>query len=82
MSQFGLSSSNSHWGYGGAGAYPAYLPSCAAPATQFNTPTLGFAGSVPEQTPTQDFTNNTGMYILYFQLKFNYNLACMIALST
>ncbi|CAG9564624.1 unnamed protein product [Danaus chrysippus] len=59
MSQFGLSSSNSHWGYGGAGAYPAYLPSCAAPATQFNTPTLGFAGSVPEQTPTQDFTNNT-----------------------
>ncbi|CAH2093041.1 unnamed protein product [Euphydryas editha] len=60
MSQFGLSSSNSHWGYGGAGAYPAYLPSCAAPAaTQFNPPALGFAGTVPDQTPTQDFTNNT-----------------------
>lgn len=62
MSQFGLSSSNSHWGYGGAGAYPAYLPSCAAPtATQFNPPALGFAGTVPDQAPTQDFTaNNTG----------------------
>lgn len=62
MSQFGLSSSNSHWGYGGAGAYPAYLPSCAAPAaSQFNPPALGFAGTVPDQTPTQDFTaNNTG----------------------
>ncbi|XP_038222633.1 runt-related transcription factor 1-like [Zerene cesonia] len=60
MSQFGLSSSNSHWGYGGAGAYPAYLPSCAAPAaTQFNPPALGFAGTVPDQTATQDFTNNT-----------------------
>ncbi|VVC93993.1 unnamed protein product [Leptidea sinapis] len=60
MSQFGLSSSNSHWGYGGASAYPAYLPSCAAPATpQFNPPALGFAGTVPDQTATQDFTNNT-----------------------
>lgn len=62
MSQFGLSSSNSHWGYGGAGAYPAYLPSCAAPAaTQFNPPALGFGTTVSEQAPTQDFTaNNTG----------------------
>ncbi|XP_047992813.1 uncharacterized protein LOC125231409 isoform X2 [Leguminivora glycinivorella] len=61
MSQFGLSSSNSHWGYGGASAYPAYLSSCAAPtAPQFNPPALGFGGSVPDQTPSQDFgTNNT-----------------------
>lgn len=66
MSQFGLSSSNSHWGYGSAGAYPAYLPSCAAPAaSQFNPPTLGFAGTVPDQTPTQDFSaNNTGKHFL------------------
>lgn len=69
MSQFGLSSSNSHWGYGGAGAYPAYLPSCAAPAaTQFNPPALGFAGTVPDQTPTQDFTNNTGKNLLHHVL--------------
>ncbi|KAI8439574.1 hypothetical protein MSG28_013302, partial [Choristoneura fumiferana] len=42
-------------------AYPAYLSSCAAPAApQFNPPALGFAGSVPDQTPAQDFgTNNT-----------------------
>ncbi|KAJ0174572.1 hypothetical protein K1T71_009680 [Dendrolimus kikuchii] len=61
MSQFGLSSSNSHWGYGSAGAYPAYLPSCAAPAaSQFNPPSLGFASTVPDQTPSQEFSaNNT-----------------------
>lgn len=73
MSQFGLSSSNSHWGYGGAGAYPAYLPSCAAPAaTQFNPPALGFAGTVPDQTPTQDFTNNTGKRFIAASVIFTY----------
>ncbi|GBP50469.1 hypothetical protein EVAR_96706_1 [Eumeta japonica] len=60
MSQFGLSSSNSHWGYGGAG-YTPYLPSCAAPAAQFNGPALGFAGAVAEQpSAAQDYGNNTG----------------------
>lgn len=60
MPQFGLSSTNSHWGYGAAGAYSPYfttssLGSCSAPtASQFNTPALGFSGSVPEQTPIQD----------------------------
>lgn len=60
MPQFGLSSTNSHWGYSAAGAYSPYfttssLGSCSAPtATQFNTPALGFSGSVPEQTPIQD----------------------------
>lgn len=69
MSQFGLSSSNSHWGYGGAGAYPAYLPSCAAPAaSQFNPPSLGFASTVPDQTPSQEFsTNNTGKTITFYE---------------
>lgn len=64
MTQFGLSSSNTHWGYGGAAAYPPYLSSCAAPATaQFNPPALGFAGTVPEQTAAQEFGgNNTGNY--------------------
>ncbi|KAG7312138.1 hypothetical protein JYU34_001600 [Plutella xylostella] len=57
MSQFGLSSSNSHWGYGSTAGYPAYLPSCAAPAAQFNPPALGFSGA--EQPAQQDFTNNT-----------------------
>lgn len=62
MGQFGLSSGNTHWGYGSAGAYPAYLPSCAAPAaSQFNPPALGFTGTMPDQTPSQDFTaNNAG----------------------
>lgn len=75
MSQFGLSSSNSHWGYGGAAAYPAYLPSCAAPAaSQFNPPALGFAGTVPEQTPTQDFTaNNTGEFYRYLSINVSPN---------
>lgn len=60
MSQFGLSSSNSHWGYGAAGAYSPYLTpsslgSCAAPSTpQFNAPALGFSGSAPDQTTGQD----------------------------
>lgn len=60
MPQFGLSTSNSHWGYGAAGAYSTYLApgslgSCAAPtAPQFNTPALGFSGSAPDQSTTQD----------------------------
>ncbi|GJQ73600.1 hypothetical protein Trydic_g13944 [Trypoxylus dichotomus] len=60
MAQFGLTSTNSHWGYGAAGAYspyftPSSLGSCAAPtASQFNTPALGFSGSTPDQTSSQD----------------------------
>lgn len=60
MPQFGLTSTNSHWGYSAAGAYspyftPSSLGSCAAPtATQFNTPALGFSGSTPDQTSAQD----------------------------
>ncbi|XP_045477114.1 runt-related transcription factor 1 isoform X2 [Harmonia axyridis] len=60
MTQFGLTSTNSHWGYGAAGAYspyftPSTLGSCAAPtASQFNTPALGFSGTTPEQSSTQD----------------------------
>lgn len=60
MPQFGLSSTNSHWGYGAAGAYspyftPSTLGSCAAPtSTQFNTPALGFSGATPDQSSTQD----------------------------
>ncbi|XP_049817524.1 runt-related transcription factor 2 isoform X2 [Aethina tumida] len=65
MPQFGLSSTNSHWGYGAAGAYspyftPSTLGSCAAPAAQFNTPALGFSGSAPDQSTTQDaFTTSS-----------------------
>ncbi|XP_008196927.2 runt-related transcription factor 2 isoform X1 [Tribolium castaneum] len=65
MPQFGLSSTNSHWGYGAAGAYspyftPSTLGSCAAPtASQFNTPALGFSGSTPDQTSTQDAFGST-----------------------
>lgn len=60
MPQFGLTSTNSHWGYGAAGAYspyftPSSLGSCAAPtASQFNTPALGFSGTTPDQTSSQD----------------------------
>lgn len=60
MPQFGLSSTNSHWGYSAAGAYspyftPSSLSSCGAPtASQFNTPALGFSGSTPDQTSAQD----------------------------
>lgn len=60
MTQFGLTSTNSHWGYSAAGAYspyftPSTLGSCAAPtASQFNTPALGFSGTTPEQSSTQD----------------------------
>ncbi|CAH0564880.1 unnamed protein product [Brassicogethes aeneus] len=58
MSQFSLSTTNSHWGYS-TGAYspyftPSTLSSCGAPATQFNTPALGFSGSAPDQSSTQD----------------------------
>ncbi|XP_017774111.1 PREDICTED: runt-related transcription factor 3 isoform X2 [Nicrophorus vespilloides] len=60
MPQFGLTSTNSHWGYGAAGAYspyftPSSLGSCPAPtASQFNTPALGFSGTTPDQSSTQD----------------------------
>ncbi|KAJ8976050.1 hypothetical protein NQ317_017143 [Molorchus minor] len=65
MTQFGLTSTNSHWGYSAAGAYSPYftpgtLGSCAAPTSQFNTPALGFSGSAPDQSSTQDaFTTST-----------------------
>jgi len=61
MSQFGLSTANSHWGYGTAGAYSPYLAggglsSCGTPtAAQFNNPALGFSCSPSDQTATQDF---------------------------
>ncbi|CAH1164979.1 unnamed protein product [Phyllotreta striolata] len=58
MPQFGLSGANSHWGYSTAGysSYftPGALGSCSTPAAQFNTPALGFSGSTPEQSTTQD----------------------------
>nr|XP_022907716.1 runt-related transcription factor 3 isoform X1 [Onthophagus taurus]XP_022907717.1 runt-related transcription factor 3 isoform X1 [Onthophagus taurus] len=62
MPQFGLTTTNSHWGYGAAGAYspyftPSSLSSCAAPsASQFNTPALGFSGTTPDQTNNQETT--------------------------
>ncbi|XP_072394612.1 uncharacterized protein RunxA isoform X1 [Diabrotica undecimpunctata] len=67
MPQFGLSSTNSHWGYSTAGAYSSYftpgaLGSCAAPTSQFNTPALGFSGSTPDQSSTQDaFTTSSAV---------------------
>ncbi|XP_050295628.1 runt-related transcription factor 3 isoform X2 [Anthonomus grandis grandis] len=65
MTQFGLTTTNSHWGYGAAGAYspyftPSTLGSCAATTTQFNTPALGFSGATPDQTSAQDgFTSSS-----------------------
>lgn len=59
MPQFGLSTTNSHWGYS-TGAYSPYLTpsslgSCAAPTpSQFNTPALGFSGTAPDQSSNQD----------------------------
>ncbi|KAI4456490.1 runt related [Holotrichia oblita] len=67
MPQFGLTSTNSHWGYGAAGAYspyftPSSLGSCAAPtASQFNTPALGFSGTTPDQTSSQDAFGSTAV---------------------
>ncbi|XP_074032052.1 RUNX family transcription factor Runt related A isoform X1 [Leptinotarsa decemlineata] len=67
MPQFGLSSTNSHWGYSTAGAYSPYftssaLGSCAAPTSQFNAPALGFSGSAPDQSSTQDaFTTSSSV---------------------
>lgn len=64
MSQFGLGSANSHWGYSSA-SYSPYLTSgglstCGTTsAAQFNNPALGFSCSATDQTSTQDFTNNT-----------------------
>ncbi|KAF7280608.1 hypothetical protein GWI33_005707 [Rhynchophorus ferrugineus] len=64
MTQFGLTTTNSHWGYGAAGAYspyftPSTLGSCTASTTQFNTPALGFSGATPDQTSTQDAFNSS-----------------------
>lgn len=62
MSQFGLSSANTHWGYGTTGPYSPYLTgssltSCTTPtAAQFNNPALGFTCSSSEQATNQDFT--------------------------
>lgn len=63
MSQFGLGSANSHWGYSSA-SYSPYLTSSGlstcgtTSAAQFNNPALGFSCSSTDQTTTQDFTNN------------------------
>lgn len=65
MSQFGLSSANSHWGYSSAGYSPyltsSGLTSCATPtAAQFNNPALGFTCSSADQNAAQDFTGGGG----------------------
>lgn len=82
MTQFGLSSTNSHWGYSAAGAYPPYftssaLSSCGAPTTQFNTPALGFSGSTPDQSSTQDaFTASSTVSTCKY-----YNFYCEVKLK-
>lgn len=63
MSQFGLGSANSHWGYSSANYSPyltgSGLSTCGTTsAAQFNNPALGFSCSATDQTSTQDFTNN------------------------
>lgn len=63
MSQFGLSSANSHWGYSSA-SYSPYLTgsglsSCGTTsAAQFNNPALGFSCSAAEQSGNQDFAGS------------------------
>lgn len=63
MSQFGLSSANSHWGYSSA-SYSPYLTSSGlstcgtTSAAQFNNPALGFSCTSTDQSATQDFANN------------------------
>ena len=63
MSQFSLSSANSHWGYSTTSSYPPYLGStvpaaCTTPtAAQFNNPALGFSCS-PTETSSQDFAGS------------------------
>lgn len=61
MSQFGIGSANTHWGYSSSGYSPyltgSGLTSCATPtAAQFNNPALGFSCSTSDQTSAQDFT--------------------------
>lgn len=76
MTQFGLSSANSHWGYSSAGYSPyltgSSLTSCSTPsAAQFNNPALGFTCSTADQNAAQDFSgssrdcvpSNTNFYI-------------------
>lgn len=63
MSQFGLGTANSHWGYSSANYSPyltgSGLSTCGTTsAAQFNNPALGFSCSATEQATTQDFTNN------------------------
>uniref|UniRef100_A0A182PWN5 Uncharacterized protein n=1 Tax=Anopheles epiroticus TaxID=199890 RepID=A0A182PWN5_9DIPT len=59
MSQFGLSSTNSHWSYSSAGPYSPYLTSCTTPtASQFNNPALGFTCSSGEPNAGQDFSTS------------------------
>jgi hypothetical protein len=49
MGQFGLSATNSHWGYSAANPYSSYLGpagalgSCAAAGGGFSAPALGFS---------------------------------------
>lgn len=51
MGQFGLSATNSHWGYGAASPYSSYLGpagalgSCAAAGGGFGAPALGFSAA-------------------------------------
>uniref|UniRef100_A0A182W5Z5 Uncharacterized protein n=1 Tax=Anopheles minimus TaxID=112268 RepID=A0A182W5Z5_9DIPT len=57
MTQFGLSSTNSHWSYSSTGPYSPYLTSCTTPtASQFNNPALGFTCSAGEQNGGQEFS--------------------------
>ncbi|XP_018327131.1 uncharacterized protein LOC108738268 [Agrilus planipennis] len=69
MPQFGLSTTNAHWGYS-TGAYSSYLTpstlgSCAgSTVSQFNTSTLGFSGTVADQTNQDTFGTGTTASLL------------------
>ncbi|KAJ9573924.1 hypothetical protein L9F63_008697, partial [Diploptera punctata] len=64
MGQFGLSATNSHWGYGAATPYSSYLGpagalgSCAAAGGGFNAPALGF--STAAATAASDLNGGQG----------------------
>ena len=63
MTQFGLGSANSHWGYSSAGYSPylasTSLTSCATPsAAQFNNPALGFTCTTGDQNGSQDYAGS------------------------
>ena len=57
MSQFGLSASNTHWGYSAATPYSSYLGSGALSscgAGGFNTSSLGFTSSGDQSSASHD----------------------------